>query len=641
MRKKSLLLFLLAVLCLITVSAAVTASAISVEIADASGSCGSSMTWHFEAATGTLTVTGSGTMDAGEHAPWDDLDEYIVSVVIEEGVTSISHGAFSGMQQLTSVDLPESLQRIESNAFSGCWGLSQVVLGSNVNHIGKYAFWDCRSLCSINIPSGVTEISYGAFSDCGFTSLELHNGITSIGGYAFNGCRKLTSVVIPDSVTELGSSSFGSCYHLSDVTLGSSVSDIQGNTFSRCPNLTSIVIPDSVKSIGTNAFTGCSALSDVHIGAGVSEVDITAFDECTNLSAFSVSSSNPYIYADQGVLYQRDTSTLLLMPKGFSGSYQVLPGTVEIGERACYECTGLTAITIPGSVTQINKYAFDFCSGLRSVTLSHGLQRIGMSSFSCSGIEALTIPASVVLIESSAFGYCKSLKKITFLGHAPEIWDPVFSQVEATVYYPGDKATWKHRGNFGGNLTWVSVSCNGNHTAAEDKGYAATCTEDGLSDGSHCSVCGTTLTAQKVIPAGHSFSSWSVITAATLEQEGLSRRSCSVCGHAEDRVLAKLSPPETEPTETEPTGTVPVTTEPSQPTPSIPPETTIPETTSEPPLPSTNPEAPSSDVPTEPTTPSAPTDSNGPPVVIIAVAASMALTACIGIVTIIIRLRKR
>ena len=106
MRKKSLLLFLLAVLCLITVSAAVTASAISVEIADASGSCGSSMTWHFEAATGTLTVTGSGTMDTGEHPPWDDLDEYIVSVVIEEGVTSISHGAFSGMQQLTSVDLP-------------------------------------------------------------------------------------------------------------------------------------------------------------------------------------------------------------------------------------------------------------------------------------------------------------------------------------------------------------------------------------------------------------------------------------------------------------------------------------------------------------------------------------------------------
>ncbi len=42
------------------------------------------------------------------------------------------------------------------------------------------------------------------------------------------------------------------------------------------------------------------------------------------------------------------------------------------------------------------------------------------------------------------------------------------------------------------------------HTAVVDKGYAATCTTPGMSDGSHCSVCGTVIVAQTVIPAkGH------------------------------------------------------------------------------------------------------------------------------------------
>lgn len=46
------------------------------------------------------------------------------------------------------------------------------------------------------------------------------------------------------------------------------------------------------------------------------------------------------------------------------------------------------------------------------------------------------------------------------------------------------------------------------HTPVIDKGYAATCDDDGLTDGAHCSVCGAVITARKIIPAvGHNYES--------------------------------------------------------------------------------------------------------------------------------------
>lgn len=46
------------------------------------------------------------------------------------------------------------------------------------------------------------------------------------------------------------------------------------------------------------------------------------------------------------------------------------------------------------------------------------------------------------------------------------------------------------------------------HTPVTDKGYAATCDNDGLTDGTHCSVCGAVITAQEIIPAvGHNYES--------------------------------------------------------------------------------------------------------------------------------------
>ena len=68
------------------------------------------------------------------------------------------------------------------------------------------------------------------------------------------------------------------------------------------------------------------------------------------------------------------------------------------------------------------------------------------------------------------------------------------------------------------------------HTAVTDKGYPATCTTAGKTDGSHCSVCNTVIKAQTVINAtGHKSSGWITDKAASIGVKGSKHRECTVC----------------------------------------------------------------------------------------------------------------
>jgi len=68
------------------------------------------------------------------------------------------------------------------------------------------------------------------------------------------------------------------------------------------------------------------------------------------------------------------------------------------------------------------------------------------------------------------------------------------------------------------------------HTAVTDKGYPATCTTAGKTDGSHCSVCGAVIKAQTTITAtGHKSSGWIIDKTASIGVKGSKHKECTVC----------------------------------------------------------------------------------------------------------------
>ena len=85
----------------------------------------------------------------------------------------------------------------------------------------------------------------------------------------------------------------------------------------------------------------------------------------------------------------------------------------RLGEYAFRNCTALTNITIPNSVTSIGSSAFYHCSSLTSITIPDSVTSIGSSAFNnCSSLTSITIPDSVTSIGSSAFYYCSSLEAV-------------------------------------------------------------------------------------------------------------------------------------------------------------------------------------------------------------------------------------
>ena len=77
------------------------------------------------------------------------------------------------------------------------------------------------------------------------------------------------------------------------------------------------------------------------------------------------------------------------------------------------------------------------------------------------------------------------------------------------------------------------------HKSVTDKAIPATCTTDGKTEGSHCSVCGAVIKAQDTIKAtGHKFGNWTTTKSATCTESGTQIRKCETCGATESKSLS-------------------------------------------------------------------------------------------------------
>ncbi len=282
-----------------------------------SGSCGSNLSWNFSA--GTLTISGSGEMKnfpESTFAPWYDLREEIIRVILPDGLTSIGNLAFYECKNLAAVSIPSSVTRI-----------------------GRYAFTYCSGMKILNLGSGIRTIEEAAFSDCyNLASLSLPNGLQTIGREAFYRCESITTVTIPSSVTKIGPLSFGYAKNLVSATINANIDVVPEFMFYECQKLSSVKIPDSVESIGNNSFRGCDNLGSVYYnGENMSPNNIheALDDEVPDFeSTGSVSSGGPTGPVSSGTTLENE-----------DGSFVQENTTVTESENATVSTTVTTPYT--------------------------------------------------------------------------------------------------------------------------------------------------------------------------------------------------------------------------------------------------------------------------------------------------------
>ncbi len=329
----------------------------------------------------------------------------------------------------TSYTLPNTVKIIADNAFEGAYRLSEIVFPESLINIGNSAFSDCDYLTEVVIPENVAYIGEAAFSGCDrltkITVAANNKDYSSQDGVLFNKDKTLLiqypvkstdeQYSVPASVTEIADYAFENS-NLKKITFNDSLKTIGAFAFAGCNDIYGeIVISNSVTEIGEKAFSYCMSLTKVSIGDGVKTIGENAFNSNASLENINVSENNAKYSSADGVLFNKDRTELIMCPCANERTLYTVPaGVVRINNSAFVNCTKLTEVILPDSISTIGIEAFEYCSNLQKINLTDNIKSIGESTFyDCSSLTDIELPSNLVSINANTFYGCESLNKVS------------------------------------------------------------------------------------------------------------------------------------------------------------------------------------------------------------------------------------
>lgn len=379
-----------------------------------SGTCGDNLTWAYN--NGTLTITGSGDPYPyrSNTMPWYLLRDSITTILLPEGLTSISSYMFCYCRAVQNIVIPNNVKNIEGYAFNNCQALSYVIIGEKVENIGDWAFYNCSALTNIIIPDSVKVIGERAFRGTYLRSLTIGKNVETIGNYAFgeisSGCSTSLTSVIVNAIVPPILQDYSLCLpSTTPVLVGCGLKE----TYQHAPywdNLT--VLEPAPYQIVFSSDTKSGYATIISSQCSDNQVIITATPN-TGYSFTQWSDGNTD--NPRHIILTQDTIFTAIFEMARSGQcgdnlyWQYANGVLNItgeGVMDNYSSSSLTpwhlfqdsilTIQLPTKLSSIGKYAFGGCHAFCSIV----------------------IPDSVNYIQNTAFSGCSSLSSITWNARA-------------------------------------------------------------------------------------------------------------------------------------------------------------------------------------------------------------------------------
>lgn len=327
----------------------------------------------------------------------------ITEITIPEGVTLIGNNTFKGCVKLASASFPTSIESFGANAFAGCTSLTSIVLPKNIQEIGANAFANCSKLATIEVfgdtpatlktgvfPSNVSKIyvkpslvstyktAWPEYKDkiVGFTQYTITYNLN--GGT--NSTKNITSFTKIDVPIKLyaptkENADFLGWYTTSDFS-GEKVSEITtaanvtlyarwdrkmtityvlngGVNLSNLTTITDSMLPYKLNNATRTGYSFIGWFRDVNLTQEITSIDnfgditiYAAWEEINQYLRFTLNSD--------GASYSVSaSSTDIAGDVKIPAYYNGFPVTVLPGENAFRDCSKLTALYIPITVTTI------------------------------------------------------------------------------------------------------------------------------------------------------------------------------------------------------------------------------------------------------------------------------------------------
>ena len=243
----------------------------------ASGTCGDNLTWTFDPASATLTISGEGAMyDYGSgFAPWSVYGDQVKEIILKEGVTRIGDYAFSSCTWLEKAFIPATIREVGEFTFAPIMGGREYVINQTVRQWSKVQdetqyFPDWEMTRFVN---EAPIVASGVYGEQVYWELDENGEMVFFGTgdmYDFGavptlwGDMAVKSITIEEGVTRIGHCAF----------------EVSGtSTFSQ--TLSSVKIPSTMTYIGGLAFSVCKALKTITFTGNAPTFDSVAFDGVT------------------------------------------------------------------------------------------------------------------------------------------------------------------------------------------------------------------------------------------------------------------------------------------------------------------------------------------------------------------------
>ncbi len=312
--------------------------------------------------------------------------------------------------------------------------------GFPIQAIAPSAFTNSK-LTSVTIPATVWDIETNAFKDCqNLTSVTMPEGVILNNG-TFQNCTALTSIELPKDVQLWASEAiFGGCTNLTAITVNDETPyNLQGSYLVDDPSQVTLYVPVGSKA----AYEAADYWNEFTIEEQTANIEFAD----ANVKAICVANWDT---DGDNELSEAEAAAVTTLGEVFKyneeitsfDELQYFTGLTDIADHAFADCTSLTSVVLPGTVTHINEGAFEGCSKLASVDFNGCKAAIhSMAFIGCRSLTSLVLPAGCYPDGYSVFSGCSSLLSVEMkpCDNPVDIWSSdVFAECNnlktATVY---------------------------------------------------------------------------------------------------------------------------------------------------------------------------------------------------------------